>query len=270
VDDKAAVRDGGIVVCVHGAELVVEDGLVRVRSDLAVLTREVTNLAGLRKRAVAGNVLAAKGWVEVGERLGAVAILRDYMLMYMEHCGSVSKFALFVLRITVALTERATLLGQVGEEHAVLDTNAAGAGLDDDGSLDVALQRYVLEEGVIRERTGGLLADWVVGDDSSVAKRLHAGLALPFWGLERIITYPRGQILREGKVCPEGHNRKNRGDAHGVGGIRKLVWTKLQLGSMVDSGNVRDDGRKATRECLLLLGGSIYEGHGGSRLLATD
>lgn len=109
----------------RGRRRVSTEILVRVlrdessRSDIAVLAREVANLAGGWRGDVAGIVLAAVGWVEVAHGGGAVAVRWD-------GCG------------VDVVDERAVgaFGGEAGEVYGYVHAAGAGAGGDEDGAGD--------------------------------------------------------------------------------------------------------------------------------------
>lgn len=66
VDDHTAVEKVGAGTFAHGAVVVVELGVERVRRDLAVFAAQVTGLAGLRLGSVTDRLLTADEGVEMG------------------------------------------------------------------------------------------------------------------------------------------------------------------------------------------------------------
>jgi hypothetical protein len=67
-------------------ELVIVRNLEGIRRDAAVLAAQIANLAGLREPRVARRVLAAEKRIQVGQRLGAVAVAGDRVDVDMVDC----------------------------------------------------------------------------------------------------------------------------------------------------------------------------------------
>lgn len=78
MENKAAVAEEGLGGALGDARVWIGIvGLEGVRGDLAVLAREIANLAGLRGRGVTWWSLAADEGVEMAERGGAAAVGAD-------------------------------------------------------------------------------------------------------------------------------------------------------------------------------------------------
>lgn len=121
--------------------------------DEAVFAAQVADLAGFGGGGVAGRRAPADVRVEVGEGLGAVAVVG--------HGGVVE-----------VVGELAVVGGQVGEADAELYADAVGGCGGEDGALDVALDAEAFGEGFVGEDGFVDYAVGVTGDDLGVAEFL--------------------------------------------------------------------------------------------------
>lgn len=173
MNGHAAVDDGGVGTREHGAKLVIELVFVGVRSDPSILAREISHLTSLRKGVIAGRDLSPLEGVKMGQSLGAVSVIGDSTEMdVVDYPSMVSNHWLLVTMDMFILTERAALLGKVGELDVVQDTNSIRAGLNSDGTIDVAIEAAAGEERLLWKGGISLLAYGVVFDDSGIAQKL--------------------------------------------------------------------------------------------------
>lgn len=158
VQDKAEVADKGGTRGVGRREQVAVRDIEGVGRDLAVLARQITDLARLLEGGVTGWVVVADKGVEVACSGGAVAVGRDG-------------------RGVDVVGEGPTGLGQVGEADGESNADAIRARLGPDAALDVAT---VGEGGGVKcgSRQGGNVGDigGVVDGDGSVTTGLSVSV----------------------------------------------------------------------------------------------
>ena len=114
-----------------------------------MLAAQVTDFARCRVLGIAGSLGAALIRIEVSQRLGAVAVLRDGCSMEVISCALLA--TLLGPMGMHGLTKRATLLGEVAELDLKLDAISAVGCHGEDGALGVALELGVLEEALLGE-----------------------------------------------------------------------------------------------------------------------
>jgi len=86
VDHEAAVAEESSDALLSRSKVVKVKATERIRSDLAVLACQVTNLAGLREVLVAGRVFAALKRIQVCQRRGTVTIARNWGIVDVVRC----------------------------------------------------------------------------------------------------------------------------------------------------------------------------------------
>lgn len=177
VNDEAAVAKVCADAILCRDELIIERQLEGVRSDLAVLAAQVTDLASLGEVGVTRRILATNERVEMSQRLGAVAVGGNGVDVDV-------------------VGERTALLGKSAELNLEPSTNAIGIGCGSDGTLDVTRGECRFVEGSSRERGRIHHSGWVVNHNSGIAESASLGCG-------------RGKLHGS---C--GEQRKNAGSTH--------------------------------------------------------
>lgn len=114
-----------------------------------MLAAQVTDLARCRVLGIAGSLGAALIRIEVSQRLGAVAVLRNGCSMEMIGCSLLA--TLLGPMGMYGLTEGATLLGEVAELDLELDAISAVGCHGKDGAFRVAVELGILKEALLGE-----------------------------------------------------------------------------------------------------------------------